>query len=170
MARVFVGAGADGLGVLDLYAEQFGAVVDDEVVAVAVSPGLAEEVSELAGAEQEGGLGALSDALGVFEVGAAAGVLGIVSSVGFFNLLLVAILALFSAAAVLVTVALVASIFVWHGVTPSSFLCLGVRLVRNVGGNKNGGAGAPPFVAEMNSHCYFTPCVKGWLAEGARSG
>jgi hypothetical protein len=68
----FVGAGAEGVGAFDLYAEEmdlgFGAVVEDEVVAFAVSPGLADAEAALGGLVEEGGFGALSGALGVAEV------------------------------------------------------------------------------------------------------
>src|SRR6266446_2233539 len=68
----FVGAGAEGVGTLDLDAEQMHrglrTVVEDEVVALAVSPGLADGEAALAGFVEEGGFGTLSDALGVGKV------------------------------------------------------------------------------------------------------
>jgi|SRR5579862_105636 len=65
----FVGAGADRVRALDLDAEEvdfgLGTVVEDEVVAFAVSPGLADGEAALAGLVKEGGFGTLSGALGV---------------------------------------------------------------------------------------------------------
>jgi hypothetical protein len=54
-----------------------GTVVEDEVVALAVSPGLGDGEAALAGLVEEGGFGTLSGALGVGAVGVvgAAGVL-----------------------------------------------------------------------------------------------
>jgi hypothetical protein len=71
----FVGAGAEDVGALDLDAEEvddrLGAVVEDEIVALAVSPGLADGEAALAGAVEEDGFGELSGALGVGAVGVA---------------------------------------------------------------------------------------------------
>jgi hypothetical protein len=68
----FVGAGAEAVGAFDLHAEEMdfglGAVVEDEVVALAVSPGLADAEAAQRGLVEEGGFGALSGALGVVEV------------------------------------------------------------------------------------------------------
>ena len=68
----FVGAGAEAVGTFDLHAEEMdfglGAVVEDEVVALAVSPGLADAEAALRGLVEEGGFGALSGTLGVVEV------------------------------------------------------------------------------------------------------
>jgi hypothetical protein len=68
----FVGAGAEGVGALDLDAEEvdYGlrAIVDDEVVALGVSPGLTDGEAALAGLVEEGGFGTFSDALGVGKV------------------------------------------------------------------------------------------------------
>ena len=65
----FVGVGAESVGALDLDAEEvdfgLGTVVEDEVVALAVSPGLADGEAALAGLVEEGGFGTLSGALGV---------------------------------------------------------------------------------------------------------
>jgi hypothetical protein len=57
--------GVDGLGGLDLDAQTALAVVEDEVVAVAVAPGLGQFQAEDFGFVQEGGFGQLSDTLGV---------------------------------------------------------------------------------------------------------
>lgn len=72
----FVGlVGVDGLdvvaseaevgGAFDLNAPEAAAVVEDEVVALAVSPGLGEFEAEAFGFEEEGGFGEFSGALGV---------------------------------------------------------------------------------------------------------
>ena len=65
----FVGIGAEGVGAFDLDAEEVDgwlwAVVEDEVVALAVSPGLGDGEAALAGLVEEGGFGTLSGALGV---------------------------------------------------------------------------------------------------------
>ena len=54
----FVGCGADGVGAFDLDAEEvdlgLGTIVEDEVVALAVSPGLADGEAALAGLVEEG--------------------------------------------------------------------------------------------------------------------
>ncbi len=60
-----ISAGVDGLRALDLNAQATLAVVEDEVVAVAVAPGLGEFQAEEFGFVEEGGLGQLSDTLGV---------------------------------------------------------------------------------------------------------
>ena len=69
----FVGAGAEAVGAFDLDAEKVDrglrAVVEDEVVALAVSPGLGDGEAALAGLVEEGGFGALSGELGVGAVG-----------------------------------------------------------------------------------------------------
>lgn len=68
----FVGSGAEGVGALDLDAEEvdlgLGAIVEDEVVALAVSPRLADAEGALGGLIEERGFGALSGALGVGEI------------------------------------------------------------------------------------------------------
>src|SRR5436309_1366260 len=61
----FVGLGAKAVGGFDLYAEEAVSVVENEVVALGVSPGLGDAESELAGFVEESGFGALSGALGV---------------------------------------------------------------------------------------------------------
>jgi len=60
-----VAAGADDFGAFDLHAPEAAMVVEDEVVAIAVSPGLGAVQAEGFGFEQEGGFGELSGALGV---------------------------------------------------------------------------------------------------------
>jgi len=60
-----VGSGAEGASALDLDAEKLLAVVDDEVVALAVSPGLGDAEAEADGFEEKGGFGEFSGALGV---------------------------------------------------------------------------------------------------------
>lgn len=64
----FVGSRTKGVGSLDLDAPEAGAVVDDEVVALAVSPGLGDDEAEAGGANDEGGFGKLSDTFGIFAV------------------------------------------------------------------------------------------------------
>ncbi len=61
----FVGAGAETVSGFDLDAEEAAAVVEDEVVAFGVSPGLGHAEAERAGFVEEGGFGALSGALGI---------------------------------------------------------------------------------------------------------
>jgi hypothetical protein len=61
----FVSVGAEAFGAFGLDAPEAGAVVDDEVVALAVSPGLGDGEVKAEGAGQEGGFGALPGALGV---------------------------------------------------------------------------------------------------------
>ncbi len=61
----FVGAGAEGVGGFGLNADELASVVEDEVVALAVSPGLGDAEAEAGGFVEEGGFGALSGALGV---------------------------------------------------------------------------------------------------------
>jgi hypothetical protein len=63
----FVGAGAETVGGFDLDAEKAVAVVENEVVALGVSPGLGHAEAELGGFVEEGGFGALSGTLGVAE-------------------------------------------------------------------------------------------------------
>jgi hypothetical protein len=69
----FVGVGAEAVGTFDLHAEEFHArlraVVEDEVVALAVSPGLADGEAALAGLVKESGFGTFSGTLGVGTVG-----------------------------------------------------------------------------------------------------
>jgi hypothetical protein len=64
----FVGVGAKRVGGFDLNAEEAVTVVEDEVVTVGVSPGLGDAEAELGGFREECGFGALSGALGVFEM------------------------------------------------------------------------------------------------------
>ena len=64
----FVGAGAERVGGFDLNAEKAVAVVEDEVVALGVSPGLGDAEAELGGLGKKGGFRTLAGALGVFEV------------------------------------------------------------------------------------------------------
>jgi hypothetical protein len=68
----FVGSGAEGVGAFDLDAEEvdfgLGAVVENEVVALGVSPGLADAEAALAGLVEKSGFGTLSGALGVGKV------------------------------------------------------------------------------------------------------
>ena len=69
----FVGIGAEAVGAFDLDAEEvdfgLGTVVEDEVVALAVSPGLADGEAALAGLVEESGFGTFAGALGVGAVG-----------------------------------------------------------------------------------------------------
>jgi len=69
----FVGSGAEFFGAFDLDAAEMdhdaGTVVEDEVVALAVSLGLADGELALAGAVEEYGFGVLTDAFGVGTVG-----------------------------------------------------------------------------------------------------
>ena len=69
----FVGIGAEAVGAFDLDAEEvdfgLGAIVEDEVVALAVSPGLADGETALAGLVEESGFGTFAGALGVGTVG-----------------------------------------------------------------------------------------------------
>src|SRR5580704_2841926 len=69
----FVGIGAEAVGALDLDAEEvdsgLGTIVEDEVVALAVSPGLADGEAALAGLVEESRFGTFSGALGVGTVG-----------------------------------------------------------------------------------------------------
>jgi hypothetical protein len=60
-----VAAGAQDFGALELHAPEAGAGVEDEVVALAVSPGVGDVEAEGFGFEQEGGFGEFSGALGV---------------------------------------------------------------------------------------------------------
>ncbi len=66
-----VAAGAQDFGAFELHAPEAGAGVEDEVVALAVSPGFGWVEAEGSGFEHEGGFGEFSGALGV-----AAGELG----------------------------------------------------------------------------------------------
>jgi hypothetical protein len=52
-----------------LDAEEVGAVVEDEVVAAGVSPGLGDAESAVGGAGEEGGFGEFSGDFGVFAGG-----------------------------------------------------------------------------------------------------
>lgn len=61
----FVCAGAERAGGFGLNADELASVVEDEVVALAVSPGLGDTEAEAGGFVEEGGFGALSGALGV---------------------------------------------------------------------------------------------------------
>jgi hypothetical protein len=61
----FVGAGAERVGAFDLDAEKLQAVVENEVVTLAVAPGAGDAESEVVGLLEKGGFGALSDTLGV---------------------------------------------------------------------------------------------------------
>ena len=70
----FVGLGADAFGALDLDAEEVGAVVEDEVVAAGVSPGLGDAESAVGGAGEEGGFGEFSGDFGIFAGGGWVGV------------------------------------------------------------------------------------------------
>ena len=69
----FVGVGAEAVGALDLDAEEVDlrlrTVVEDEVVALAIAPGLGDGEAALAGLVEECGFGTLSGALGVRTVG-----------------------------------------------------------------------------------------------------
>ena len=69
----FVGAGADAFGAFDLHAVEAGSVVEDEVVAAGVSPGLGDTEVAVGGLIEEGGFGAFSGDLGVFALGGLAG-------------------------------------------------------------------------------------------------
>jgi len=60
-----VAAGTEDFGAFQLYAQEAGTGVEDEVVALAVSPGLGQVEAQGFGFEQEGGLGEFSGALGV---------------------------------------------------------------------------------------------------------
>jgi hypothetical protein len=69
----FEGIGAEGVSAFDLDTEEFdsrlGTVVEDEVVALTVSPGLADGEAALAGLIKESGFGTFAGALGVGTVG-----------------------------------------------------------------------------------------------------
>lgn len=72
----FVGVGAQRVGGFDLDAEEAASIVEDEVAALTVSPGLGDAEAELAGFVEESGFGALAASLGVgFVATKAAGVL-----------------------------------------------------------------------------------------------
>ena len=62
----FVGLGTDGFGGFDLHAPEALSVVENEVVAEAVAPGLGDAESEAGSAVEEGGFGALAGDLGIF--------------------------------------------------------------------------------------------------------
>jgi len=64
----FVGAGAKRVGGFDLDAQEAASIVEDEVVALGVSPGLGDAEAEFCGLLEEGGFGALAGALGVLEL------------------------------------------------------------------------------------------------------
>jgi hypothetical protein len=76
----FVGSGAEALGAFDLDTEEFdswpGAIVEDEVVALAVSEGLGDGEAALVGAVEESDFGMLSGAFGIVEEAGEAGVTG----------------------------------------------------------------------------------------------
>src|ERR1700678_4257401 len=63
-----VAAGAEDFGAFELYAPQAGAVVDDEVVAFAVPPGLVHDKAQGDGLEPEGVFGDFSGAFRVVVV------------------------------------------------------------------------------------------------------
>ena len=69
----FIGAGAEALGALDLDAEELDAgsraIVEDEVVALAIAKGLGDGEAALVGAVEESDFGMFSGALGVGTVG-----------------------------------------------------------------------------------------------------
>ena len=60
-----VAAGAQDFGAFELHAPEAGAGVEDEVVALAVSPGFGGVEAQGSGFEHEGGFGEFSGALGV---------------------------------------------------------------------------------------------------------
>src|SRR5712692_9303656 len=66
----FVGVGAEGVGGFDLDTEEAASVVEDEVVALAVTPGFGDAESERAGFLEESGFAALAATLGVLAAGA----------------------------------------------------------------------------------------------------
>src|SRR5208283_402140 len=61
------------VGAFDLDAEKLQAVVEDEVVALAVAPGAGHAEAQVVGLFEVGGFGTLSDTLGVGAVGGAVG-------------------------------------------------------------------------------------------------
>lgn len=67
----FVGAGADAFGAFDLNAMEARPVVEDEVVAAGVSPGLGDAEFAGGGLVEEGGFGAFSGDFCVFAFGLA---------------------------------------------------------------------------------------------------
>src|ERR1700693_222281 len=91
----FVGSGAEAFGAFDLDAEEFhfwpGAVVEDEVVALAVSEGLGDGEAALVGAVEESDFGMLSGAFGVVQDAAArlawltTGLTGLLTATGHRN-------------------------------------------------------------------------------------
>src|SRR5262249_54037885 len=64
----FVGPCADAFSAFDLNAVETFSIVEDEVVAAAVAPGLGDSKSHVDGAGKEGGFGALSGDLSIFAV------------------------------------------------------------------------------------------------------
>jgi len=68
-----VAAGTEDFGAFELHAPEAGAGVEDEVVALAVSPRLGDEEAEGVGLEHEGGFGEFSGALVVAVDGFADG-------------------------------------------------------------------------------------------------
>jgi hypothetical protein len=60
-----VAAGAQDLGAFELYTPEAGAGIEDEIVALAVSPRFGDAEAQGSGFEHEGGLGEFSGALGV---------------------------------------------------------------------------------------------------------
>jgi hypothetical protein len=68
---------ADGFGAFYLNAEEAGSVVEDEVVAEGISPGLGDAEAVVGGAVEEGGFGAFSGDFCVFAFG-----LGLASGFG----------------------------------------------------------------------------------------
>jgi hypothetical protein len=62
----FVSVRTETVGGLDLDAKQAAAVVENEVVALGVAPGLGNAEAEGAGFVEEGGFGAFSGAFGIF--------------------------------------------------------------------------------------------------------
>ena len=61
----FVGVGAEAVSGFDLDAEEAVSVIEDEVVALAVTPGLGDAEPERAGFVEEGSFAALAATLGV---------------------------------------------------------------------------------------------------------
>jgi hypothetical protein len=66
----FVGVGAEGVGGLDLDAEEAVAVVEDEIVTLAVAPRFGNAESEGTGFVEESSFAAFAATLGVFAAGA----------------------------------------------------------------------------------------------------
>jgi hypothetical protein len=86
----FVGSGADALGAFDLDAEELdrwpGAVVEDEVVALAVAEGAGDGEAALVGAVEESDFGMLAGAFGVGTV-RVVGLAGVLTEPGHLELL-----------------------------------------------------------------------------------